>query len=173
MIPQSQRLELLKRELYKPRIFGLEGSEETGLLMRVKDLAPFRNVGLPVAVKLVAYQSGVKTWLITVVLRVEELSQGTLVAAAYLNPRQTTDYDLLQRLSRQQFFAIIFLDEKVRESVDVSLSWSLVQREEVSRIMETLDKSLAGLKLSGGFDPDFEAALAEFQNDYPLKELAE
>lgn len=139
--------------------------------MRVKDLAPFRNPGLPIAVKLVAYQSVEETWLITVVLRVMELPQGTLVAAAYLNPRQTADYDLLQRLSKQRFFPIIFLDEDVRESVDVSLSWSAVQQEEVCRILETIDKSLAGPKLSGGFDPDFEAALTEFQRDYPLKEL--
>ena len=173
MIPQSQRADILKRELYVPRIFGLEQGEETGLVMRVKDLAPLRNPGLPVAVKLVAYQSGEETWLVTVVLRVEELSQGTLVAAAFLNPRQSTDYDLLQRLSKQRFFPIIFLDEDVRESVDVSLSWSVVQREEVSRIRETINKSLAGPKLSGGFDPDFETALAEFQNDYPLKDLLE
>ena len=173
MIPQSQRVDLLKGELYKPRIFGLEGSEDTRLLMRVKDLAPFRNPELPIAVKLVAYQSVEETWLITVVLRVKELSQGTLVAAAYLNPRQSTDYDLLQRLSKQQFFRIIFLDEDVRESVEVSLSWSMVQREEVSGIIQNMSRSLAGPKRSAGFDPDFEAALAEFQIDYPLKDLPE
>jgi hypothetical protein len=170
-IPPGLRAELLKREPYKPRIFGLEGAEETGLLLRVKDPAPFRNPDLPIAVKLVAYQSAEETWLVAVVLRVEQLPPGTLIAAAYLNPHQSTDYELLRRLSKQLLFPIIFLEEHVRESIDVRLSWSSIQREEVLRIIEGLDKSLAGRQLSIGFDPAYEAALAEFQNHYSLKDL--
>src|SRR5712692_6930611 len=173
MILEQQRADLLKRELYKPRIFGLEGGEGTGLLMRVKDLAPFHNPELPVALKLVAYQSEQDTWVICLALRVMELPQGTLVAAAYLNPRQSRDYELLSRLSNQQTFPILFLNEDVQEGVDVSLSWSAVQREEVSRIIENIKKSLTSSRLGGGFDPDFEAALMEFQNEHTLEDLLE
>ncbi len=171
IISERQRSDLLKRELYKLLIFGLEGRQETGLMVRVENLALFHNPGLPIAIKLVAYQGEQGTWVICVVLRVMELPQGTLVAAAYLNPRQALDYELLSRLSKQPTFPIIFLNEDVQEGVDVSLSWSTVQREEACQIIDNINKNLTSHRLSGGFDPDFEAALSEFQRDYPLKDL--
>ena len=172
-IPEHQRFELLKRELYKPRPFGLEGQEETGLLMRVKDLAHFSNPEIPVAIKLVAYQNAQNTWVICVILRVMELPPGTLLAAAYLNPRQTVDYDLLLRLSKQQIFPVILLSEDVREYVTIPLAWSAVQREEVLRILKSIDSNLTTHKLSGSFDPDFESAVLELQENHSLEELIE
>jgi hypothetical protein len=173
IITEHQRSDLLKRELYKPRTFGLEGRQETGLLMRVEDLTPFHNLQLPIAIKLVAYQNDHDTWVISVVLRVTNLPQGTLVAAAYLNPRQDLDYKLILQLSQQPIFPVIFFSEDLCECVAVPLSWSHVQREEVSHIIDSINKNLTPHRLSGGFDPDFETALVEFQEAYSLKDLLE
>jgi hypothetical protein len=173
IITENQRSDLLKREPYKPRIFGLEGEQKTGLLMRVEDLTSFHNPELPIAIKLVAYQSDQDTWVICVLLRIMDLPQGTLVAAAYLNPRQELDYKLILQLSQQQIFPVVFLSEDVREYVAVPLSWSPLQREEASHIIDSINKNLTTHRLSGGFDPDFDTALVEFQEAYSLKNLLE
>ncbi|HEX9442676.1 MAG TPA: hypothetical protein VGA73_01080 [Candidatus Binatia bacterium] len=172
-IPAEQRAELLKRALYKPRIYGVEGAEETGLLVRVEDLAPFHDPGLPLAIKPVAYQSEERTWVVCLILRVLRLPRGTLLAGAYLNPRQNTDYELLRRLASQQAFPVIFLSEDADELAPVPLAWSPVQREEISRLLGSIGDNLTGNRLGGGFDPDFESAVVELQENYTLEELME
>ncbi len=172
-IPAAQRSELLKRELYKPRIYGIDGGGETGLLIRVEELSHFRDPKLPLAIKPIAYQSEEDTWVVGLILRVMQLPRGTLLAAAYLNPRQAMDYELLQRLPRQQIFPVTFLSEDVQEFASVPLSWSLVQREEISRLIQSIEANLTAHKLGGGFDPDFESAVLELQENYSLAELME
>src|SRR5262249_31164273 len=99
-VPPAQRAELLRHELYKPRVYGLDFADtgETGILMRVEDLNPFCDAELPLAIKPVAYQSAEDTWVICLILRVMRLPRGTLLAAAYLNPRQKVDDALFRRL---------------------------------------------------------------------------
>ena len=172
-IPAEQRSELLKRELYKPRIYGAEGGGETGLLLRVEELSHFRDPQVPLAIKLVAYQSEEDTWVVCLILRIMRLPRGTLLAAAYLNPRQAMDHELLRRLSGQQIFPVTFLSEDVQQFASIPLSWSPVQREEVSRLIHSIDANLTGHKLSGGFDPDFESAVLELQENHSLEELME
>ena len=176
-IPAEQRSELLKRELYKPRVYGVdlgvEGAGETGMLVRVEDLAPFRDPELPLAIKPVAYQSEERTWVVCLILRVMRLPRGTLLAGAYLNPRQNTDYELVRRLGSQQVFPVIFLSETAEEVAAAPLAWTPVQREEISRLLGSIDDNLTGSRLGGGFDPDFESAVVELQENYSLEELME
>lgn len=170
-IPEPNRSLLLRMPLYTPVLLGLEGRNETGLVMRVDDLTTFRKPELPITIKLVAWRSGQGTWLICIVFRVVDNPQDPLEGDAYLNPRQTSDYEMLLRLSLQKTLPLIFLSPDLHDAVGKQISWRDAQREQVFRAVMVIQKDLRGGKLSGSFDPDFEEAKKEFQARFTVREL--
>ncbi len=170
-IPETNRRALLSLPLYTPVLLGLADREVTSLTIRVDDLQSFRQAEIPITIKFVAHRSTQGTWVMCVAFRVADNPHEPLEGDAYLNPRQREDYENLLALARQKIFSLIFLAADLSDAVGKQISWGEAQREEVFRAIMTMRKDLAGEKLSGGFDSDFEQAKIAFQNMHSVGDL--
>ena len=170
-IADPQRSILLGMPTYTPFLLGLEGRNDTAVIIRVDDLASFLETELPITIKFVAYRGRLGAWVVCVAFRVVDDAHDPLEGDTYLNPRQAFDYELLLKLSRQKIFPIIFLAPDLRDAVGKRISWRDTQREEVFRAVMAMQKDLRGEKLTGNYDPDFGTAKEEFQKSFSLRDL--
>lgn len=150
---------------------GLEGREETVLALRVEDLSSFRTPRLPMIVRLRAWYDWQGTWVVVIAFHVGVDPQEPLAGVAYLNLRQTADYDLLLRLTKQRLFPLIFLSADLSDAVGHQTPWSSARRREVAQLVMTIDQALSSPRLDGRVDLAFEQARREFQDLYTFEKL--
>ena len=170
-LPTAARSLLLRLPLYTPALLGLEGQEITALVLRVEDLQPFRQVRLPIRLRLAAWCSGQGTWVVTLAFRVVDDLTSPLEGDAYLNPRQAEDHRLLRHLTMQERLPFVFFRPDLKGTVGKTVSWPSQQRTEVQQLLISIDPTLTGSSLAGNFDPDFYRATQEFQSLYSIQEL--
>ncbi|MBI2997902.1 MAG: hypothetical protein HYY46_05535 [Deltaproteobacteria bacterium] len=168
VIPEPQRALLLRMPSYTPLLLGLERRNETALTMRVEDLASFRKPELPIQVGFVLYRSEAGMWLVCVPFRIIDKPEDPLEGDAYINPRQASDYALLENLARQNIFPVVLLSPDLKDAVVKGIPWRL--QGEATNALGAVDASVAG-KLGGNWDPDFERAKREFQGRFTVREL--
>ena len=75
-----------------------------------------------------------------------------------LNPRHAVDYEVIQKLAKEECLRLLFLSADLEEAEDVQVPWPTAQRAHVRHLLAKIDLTLTGEKLTSVFDPDFEQA---------------
>jgi hypothetical protein len=158
---------LLKIPTFTPTL--LATGELLSLVLRVDKLQPFRKP-FPLTLRFTAWCAESGTWICAMAFRVADHPTDPLEGDAYLNPRQQGDWENLERLARQEKFPFIFCNSLLTEAVGKAIPWPASQRAEIQAAIELIAPSVPG-KIHGSFDPEFQAAKAEFQKLFSVSEL--
>jgi uncharacterized protein YecE (DUF72 family) len=93
---------------------------------------------------------------------------GTKGGIFYLNPRQSADTAILRKLPRQENLAVIFLSEDCHEHYTVEIPQSPQELAHWQQRIAEMNQALSETLSDTDNDPDFEAALQEFQIRHTL-----
>src|SRR5262245_6918996 len=137
--------------------------QEPVLVMRVEDLSLFRQGGYRARVGFQAWQSKYGTWVVAVPFCLEVHSQLRVQGMPCLNPRRAADFEVMEKFSREKHIRFLFLGADLGEATDCSIAWPFAQRSRARRLIQSIEQTLIGEKVTGAFDPDFEQARQEFQ----------
>jgi hypothetical protein len=150
----------------------LEKSEETGLALRTANLFSFRRQGLPRLVRPLSYQGKEGIWLAALAFRIAGSRTDSLEGAAYLNPRNAYDLRLLQHLTKQDRFPVLFFSPTLRVVISQSAEWTVHQRQELRvMLVQATHVRVSGAISRRETDPDFERARQEFEKIYSIEKL--
>ncbi|MGE0680104.1 MAG: hypothetical protein AB7P69_04205 [Candidatus Binatia bacterium] len=151
---------------------SLEKPEETGLALRTANLFSFRRQNLPLLVKPLSYQGKEGVWVAAIAFRIVGSRNDSFEGAIYLNPWSAYDLPLLQHLTKQDCFPVLFFSPTLRVAVSQAVEWTVHQRQEL-RVMlaqaayACLDDAISKRET----DPDFERARQEFEKVYSIEKL--
>jgi len=149
--------------LYSARFIDREGTEEIAVVVRVEALDWFLEVQPPLTLDLTPRCSSQGAWVVAIVYQLHPTFGGAKGGVFYLNPRQVADTEILRKLLRQEGLSVIFLSEDCHEHYTVGVVQDSQELDRWRQLVADMHHALAGTQLVDGYDPDFEAALQEFQ----------
>lgn len=168
----ASRTTLLHTPQLTPIMVSLAKPEETGFALRTANLFSFRRQDLSLLVRPISYQGKEGIWVAAIAFRIAGSRTTSLEGAAYLNPRSAADLRLLQHLTKQDCFPILFFSPTLRIAIRQAAEWTVHYRQELrvmlaqamyARIDDTISRK--------AMDPDFEQARQEFEQMYPIEKL--
>ena len=163
---------LIQQEpFYSARFIDHEESEELALVVRVEDLDSFLEVHPPLTLDLTVWCSPQGTWVVALAYLLHRAFGDAKGGIFYLNPRQTSDSEILQKLLRQETLHVIFLSADLSEHLTVGVVQPPQKLAHWQQLIEDLNHTLTGEKLTGDFDPDFEVAQRDFQARFSVQDL--
>lgn len=171
-LSSASRTALLQTPLLTPIAVGLEKPEATGLALRTANLFSFRRQDLPLLVKPLSYQGKEGVWVVAIAFRLAGSHNPALEGATYLNPRNADDLRLLQHLTKQERFPILFFSPTLRIVIRQTTEWTVHQRQEL-RVMlsQTVHARIDEAISRREPDPDFEQVRREFEQIYSIEKL--
>lgn len=172
LLSPASRTTLLQTPLLTPITVSLEKPEETGLALRTANLFSFRRQDLPLLVRPISYQGKEGIWVTAIAFRIAGSRNDSLEGAAYLNPRNAYDLRLLQHLTKQDRFPVLFFSPSLRVVISQAAKWTVHQRQELRVMLAQAAHARIGDAISRReTDPDFERARQEFQKVYSIEKL--
>jgi len=153
---------LLHSPLYTSTFLTVQEWDEPVLVMRVENLSLFLQGGYRVRLGFQTWQSTSGTWVVTVPFCLEIHPQLQVQGIPCLNPRRATDYAIIEKFGKEQQARFLFLSSQLDDAADISVPWPAAQQAKVRRLIQTIDQTLLGERLTSSFDPDFEQARQEF-----------
>jgi|SRR5882724_2534346 len=131
--------------------------------MRVEELSHFQRGRYRARVGFRAWQNAGGTWVVAVPFCLEVTPQFKIEGRPCLNPRQAADSHVIQQFGRERSIRFLFLSPDLADATDAQIVWPAAQRGQVRRLIQAMDHTLIGEKLTSAFDPDFEHARQELQ----------
>ena len=162
---------LQEEPLYSARFIDREGSEEMALVVRVEELDWFLEAPPPLTLNLTAWRSPQGTWVVALAYQLHPTFGETKGGIFYLNPRQAADAEILRKLPRQETLYVIFLSADGSEHYTVGIAQPPQALTHWQQLIANMSLTLAGGKLAGDVDPDFETARQDFQVRYSVQDL--
>ncbi|HEV8711771.1 MAG TPA: hypothetical protein VGX03_02960 [Candidatus Binatia bacterium] len=156
---------LREEPFYSARFIDQEGTEEIAAVVRVEVLDWFLEVQPPLTLNLTTWCSPRGTWVVAIAYQLHPAFGGAKGGIFYLNPCQTADAEILRKLLQQEGLPVILLSEDCREHYTVEVAQDPQELERWRQLVTDMKCTLAGVQLVDGYDPDFEAALQEFQQE--------
>ena len=163
MIDKESWAVLRDEPLYSARFIDREESDEIAVVVRVEALDWFLEAHPPLTLDLATWCSCQGTWVVTLAYQLHPVFGGAKSGVFYLNPRQAADAEILRKLLRQEGLSVIFLSEDGNEHYTVEVVQDPQELERWRQLVANMSHALAGAQPVDGYDPDFEAALQEFQ----------
>jgi len=154
---------LLHAPPYTSTFLVVQEWQEPVLVMRVEELSLFQQGGYRARIGFQTWQSKYGAWVVVVPFCLEVHPRLQVKGIPCLNPRRTTDFEIIQKFSREKHIRFLFLSVDLVEAMDCLIAWPLAQRSRVRRLIQSIEQTLIGKKLTSAFDPDFEQARQEFQ----------
>jgi hypothetical protein len=154
---------LQEEPLYSARFIDREGTDELAVVVRVEELEWFLGIYPPLTLDLTTWSSALGTWVVAVSYQLHPVYGGTTGGTFFLNPRQAADTEILRKL-QQGTFALVLLSEDCNTHYTANIT---VDPRDILRwrqLLDDMNQALAGERLTGDLDADFEAALQEFQS---------
>lgn len=167
----SFRSFMLQAPFYSSALIIMREWREPVLTMRVQDLTPFQDE-YRARVGVRAWRNEQGTWVTAVLFCLEAPRRFRIQGRPCLNPRRAADYAVMQRFAREEAIRFLFLSADLEEAEDGQIVWPVEQRTQVRRLIERIDASFVGDKLTSAFDPDFEQARQEFEQLFTTVDLA-
>jgi hypothetical protein len=153
---------MLQAPFFTSALLVMQEWREPVIAMRVRDLTPFRGA-YAARVGFHTWQNTQGTWITSIPFCVEEFMRFRIQGMPCLNPRRASDYAVMQRFTTAESLRFLFLSADLEEAEDGQIAWPSAQRLQVQQLIEQIDTSLIGEKLTSVFDPDFEQARHEFE----------
>jgi hypothetical protein len=151
---------LLRDEpLYSARFIDREGTDELVVVVRVEMLEWFLDVQPPLTLELGSWRSPRGVWVVLVSYQLRPnfgVAQG---GSFYLNPRLTSEAELLRKLVQQESLPVIFLSEDCGTHYTLRVPIDPQQRQTWRQQVEEVRLDLKGRVLEEGDDPEFAAAV--------------
>jgi hypothetical protein len=160
---------LREEPLYSARFIDREGTEEIAVVARVQALDWFLEVQSPLTLGLTTWCSAQGTWVVAVAYQLRPAFGGAKGGIFYLNPRQALDAEILRKLLRQESLSAILLSEDCQEHYTVAIAQDPQELERWRGLVADVNRALTGTRPIDGADPDFEAAVEEFQQEQFLR----
>ena len=168
----SESWSLLKEEpFYSARFIDSEGSEEIVLVVRVEELESFLDVQPHATFNLTVWCSPQGAWVVALAYLLHRAFGNAKGGIFYLNPRQTTDSEILRKLLGQETLHVIFFSVDGSEHLTVGVVQPPQELARWRLLVEDMNRTLTGEKLAGDSDPDFAVALQEFQAQFNEQDL--
>ena len=153
---------LLHSPPYTSTFLVVQEWDEPVLVMRVEDLALFRQGGYRARLGFQTWQSTFGTWVVAVPFCLEVHPQLQVKGIPCLNPRRATDYEIIEKFGKEERVRFLFLSARLDDVADLEVPWPSAQQAKVRRLIQTTEQTLLGKRLTSSFDPDFEQARQEF-----------
>ena len=150
---------------YSARFIDREGTEEIAVVVRVEALDWFLEVHPPLTLTLTTWCSPRGISIVAIAYQLHSAFGGAKGGIFSLNPRQTADAEILRKLLRQESLSVIFLSEDCHEHYTVEIAQDPQELERWRQLVVDINHALTETQLIDGYDPDFEAALQEFQRE--------
>jgi len=154
---------LREEPLYSARFIDREGTEELAVVVRVEAIDWFFEVQPLLTLDLTPWCSPQGTWIVAIVYQLHPAFGGAKGGVFHLNPRQVADAEILRKLLRQEGLVAILLSEDCHEHYTVRVAQDPRELDRWRQVAADMNRALAGTQLIDGYDPDFAAALQEFQ----------
>jgi hypothetical protein len=172
IVINSESWSLLQQEpLYSARFIDSEGSQEIVLVARVEDLESFMEVEPHATLNLTVWCSPQDTWVVALAYLLHCAFAEAKGEIFYLNPRQTSDSEILRKLLRQETLHVIFFSADLSEHLTVGVVQPPQKLAHWQQLVENVNRLLTGEKLAGDFDPDFALAQRDFQAHFNEQDL--
>jgi hypothetical protein len=155
---------LLQAPPYTSTFLLVQEWREPVLVMRVEELSAFQQGQYRARVGFRTWQSDGGAWVVAVPFCLEVRPQCKITGMPCLNPRSAADYQVIRKFAQESSIRFLFLDKELAEATDAQIAWPPLQRAQARKLIELMDASLLGERLTSVFDPDFEQARQEFQN---------
>ncbi|MGE0821665.1 MAG: hypothetical protein AB7G75_02175 [Candidatus Binatia bacterium] len=155
---------LLQAPLYTSTFLIVQGWEDPTLVLRVEELRPFQTERYRARVGVQAWHNEYCTWVVAVPFWFEMHSQVKVAGIPCLNPRQATDYTIIQKFTCQQSVRFLLLSPDLEESETVQIPWTAKSRTKVCEMVNAMDRAIIGERHTSIFDPDFDLARQQFQS---------
>lgn len=171
-LPEHIKKTLLHFPVWTPTLIGItrQGQDQTALALRVEALKPFRQKDLPITIQIAAYKAASGIWVFALAFRVADNPNDPLEGDVYMNPRQEHDAGLLENITKQNQFPVLFFSHDLNEQVGKAISWHPQQQIEVRNMLGTAWVE-PKKRLQGNFDDEFEKAKREFQKQFTVKHI--
>ncbi|MBI3302955.1 MAG: hypothetical protein HYZ72_12895 [Deltaproteobacteria bacterium] len=164
MIGKESWAVLRDEPLYSARFIDREGTEEIAVVVRVEELDWFLDAYPPFTIDLAPWRNSQGTWVIAIAYQLHPTFGDVKGGIFYLNPRQAADAEILRKLLRQETLSVIFLSEDCSEHYTVGIAQPPQELARWRQLIDDMNRTLIGAQLANDYDPDFEAALQEFQS---------
>jgi hypothetical protein len=159
---------LLRDEpLYSARFIDRTNTDELALVVRVEALEWFLGMQPPLLFDLVSWRSPRGVWVVILSYQLRSNFGPTKGGSFYLNPRQSTEADLLRKLTVRDSLPVVFLSEDCETHYTTKV---LLDPQVVAVWRGQIDKislSLSGKQMIDGVDAEFETAVHELQMEEP------
>jgi len=156
---------LREEPLYSARFIDREGTEEIAVVARVEALDWFLDVQSPLTLGLTTWRSPQGAWVVAITYQLRPAFGGAKGRIFYLNPRQAADAEILRKLLRQESLSVVLLSEDCQEHYTVAVVQDPQELERWRGLVADVNRALTGMRPIDGADPDFEAAVEEFQRE--------
>lgn len=171
VINRDSWLLLQNEPFYSARFIDRDGTDELALVVRVEELEWFVESGFPLSLSFSTWQSAQGVWLAAIAYQLYPTFGEMKGGLFFLNPRQEADAAILDKLPRQERLAAIFLSADCNTHYTTALPQDLEERSQWQQRISFIHSSLSADRLGSEEDPDFEAAVAEFQDRYSLQDI--
>jgi hypothetical protein len=167
----SFRAFLLQAPLYTSALIVMREWREPVLTMRVQDLTLFQRA-CRVRVGFRAWRSKDGTWVAAIPFCLEAPRRFRIQGRPCLNPRRVADYAVMHRFATEASLRLLFLSADLEEADEGQIAWPAEQRAQVRQLIDQINASFVGAKLTSVFDPDFKQARQEFEHLFTTVDMA-
>ena len=171
VINRESWLLLQDEPFYSARFIDRDGTDELALVVRVEELEWFVESGFPLSLSFAVWQSPQSVWLAAIAYQLYPTFGEMKLGLFFFNPRQHADAAILNKLPRQEKFAAIFLSADCTTHYTTTLPQDVEERTQWQDWITHMNQAVSEEKLDGERDPDFEAAVDEFQTHYDVQDI--
>jgi len=152
---------LLRSPFYTSAFITVREWNEPTLVMRVEELSAFQQEEYRTQVAFRAWRSRQGTWVVTVPFQIDVHPRLHVQGIPCLNPRHAVDYEVMQKFAEAEDVRFLFMSADLEGAEDMRVPWQAAQWARVRYLLNKIDLTLTGEKLTSVFDPDFEQARQE------------
>ncbi len=171
VIGRDSWLLLQDEPFYSARFIDRDGTDELALVVRIEELEWFVESGFPLSVSFCTWRSSQGVWLAAIAYQLYPSFGEAKAGLFFLNPRQEADVAILDKLPRQEKFAVIFLSADCTTHYTTTLPQDVEERAQWQQWITHMNQAVSDEKLNGEEDLDFERAVAAFQDRYSLQDI--
>jgi hypothetical protein len=132
--------------------------------VRVEALDWFMEAYPPLTLNLTTWCSPQGTWVVAIAYQLQPTFGRAKGGIFYLNPRQTTDAEILSKFLRQDGLPVIFLSEDCAEHYTVKIVQDPQELNRWRELIDAMSQALTRDVPPNDVDQDFELAVRELEN---------